>query len=240
MENSLYITLSRQEALRRQLDVVSNNIANMNTTGFKSQRMLFLEYLERPDREGDRMSFVQDYGLQRNVDVGPIQVTNNELDVALRSDGYFAIETISGPRYTRGGALQLNADRELVDRSGLPLLDANNQRIIMPAGTTEIHIAGDGTVSTENGEVAKLKVVTFADPQKMMELGGGLYETAQAEIAVEQPQVTQGAIEGSNVQGVVEVTQMIDVLRTYQSVQKLIDTEHERIRGAIGKLARVQ
>jgi flagellar basal-body rod protein FlgF len=73
-----------------------------------------------------------------------------------------------------------------------------------------------------------------------MELGGGLYETAQAEIAVEQPQVTQGAIEGSNVQGVVEVTQMIDVLRTYQSVQKLIDTEHERIRGAIGKLGRVQ
>ncbi|MFV3076003.1 flagellar basal-body rod protein FlgF [Niveispirillum fermenti] len=240
MENSLYITLSRQEVLRRQLEVVSNNIANMNTTGFKSQRMLFLEYLERPDRQGDRMSFVQDYGLLRNVDVGPLNVTNNEMDVALRGEGYFVLETLSGPRYTRGGALQLNADREIVDRAGLPLLDTNNQRIVLPADSVQVHIAGDGSISTENGPLAQLKVVTFADQQRMMELGGGLYETNQEEIAVAQPEVSQGAIEGSNVQGVVEMTQMIDVLRTYQSVQKLIDTEHERIRGAIGKLTRVQ
>ncbi len=240
MENSLYITLSRQEALRRQLDVVSNNIANMNTTGFKSQRMLFLEYMERPDRQGDRMSFVQDFGLQRNVDAGPITVTNNELDVALRSDGYFAVETLTGNRYTRGGAFQLNTDREIVDRSGLPVLDTNNQRIVIPANATQIHIAGNGAVSTEQGQLGQMKVVTFANEQRMMELGGGLYEANQEEIAVEQPQITQGAVEGSNVQSVVEMTQMIDVLRTYQSVQKMIDTEHERIRGAIGKLARVQ
>lgn len=240
MENSLYITLSRQEALRRQLDVVSNNVANMNTTGFKSQRMLFLEYLERPDKQGDRMSFVQDYGLQRNLEAGPLTVTNNELDVALRGDGYFAVETLSGPRYTRGGALQLNNNREIVDRAGLPLMDENNQRVVVPADATQIQIAGDGAVSTEQGPLGKLKVVTFADQQRLMELGGGLYETNQAEIAVTQPQVTQGAVEGSNVQGVVEMTQMIDVLRTYQSVQKMIDTEHERIRGAITKLGRVQ
>ena len=240
MENSLYITLSRQETLRRQLEVVSNNIANMNTSGFKSQRMLFLEYLERPEHQGDKMSFVQDYGLLRNTEVGPLNVTNNEMDVALRSEGYFAVETLSGTRYSRGGSLQLNANRELVDRAGLPLLDTNNRRIVLPADTAQVHIAGDGSVSTENGEVAKLKVVNFDDQQKLMELGGGLYETTQPEIPVEQPQVTQGAIEGSNVQGVVEVTQMIDVLRTYQSVQKLIDTEHDRIRGAIGKLAKVQ
>lgn len=240
MENSLYITLSRQEALRRQLDVVSNNIANMNTTGFKSQRMLFLEYLERPDRQGDRMSFVQDFGLQRNIDAGPITVTNNELDVALRGDGYFAVETLTGTRYTRGGAFQLNTNREIVDRSGLPVLDTNNQRIVIPADATQIHITGNGSVSTELGPIGQMKVVTFADEQRMMELGGGLYEANQEEIAVEQPQITQGAIEGSNVQSVVEMTQMIDVLRTYQSVQRMIDTEHERIRGAIGKLGRVQ
>ncbi|MFV3129341.1 flagellar basal-body rod protein FlgF [Niveispirillum sp. KHB5.9] len=240
MENSLYITLSRQEALRRQLDVVSNNIANMNTTGFKSQRMLFLEYMERPDKQGDRMSFVQDYGLLRNTEAGPLTVTNNELDVALRGEGYFAVETLSGTRYTRGGAFQLNSNREVVDHSGLPLMDTNNQRIVVPADAKDIHIAGDGSVGTEAGPLGKLKVVTFADQQKMMELGGGLYEANQEEIAVEQPEVTQGTIEGSNVQSVVEMTQMIDVLRTYQSVQKMIDTEHERIRGAIGKLARVQ
>lgn len=240
MENSLYITLSRQEALRRQMEVTSNNIANMNTSGYKAQRMLFLEYLERPDRQGDRMSFVQDYGLQRNVDVGPLTVTNNEMDVALRSEGYFAVETLTGTRYTRGGAFQLNADREVVDKSGLPLLSDANQRIVIPADAVEIKITGDGTVSTEAGPVAKLKVVTFAEQQRLMELGAGLYETTQAEIAVTQPMVTQGAIEQSNVQSVAEMTQMIDVLRTYQSVQKMIDTEHERMRTAIRQLGRVQ
>jgi flagellar basal-body rod protein FlgF len=240
MENSLYITLSRQEALRRQMEVISNNIANMNTTGFKSQRMLFLEYLERPNREGDRMSFVQDYGLQRNTDAGPMTITNNQLDLALRGEGYFTVETFSGPRYTRGGAFQLNANRELVDRAGLPVLGENNQRITIPEGTSQINIKADGTVETEQGVAGKLKVVNFEDEQKLTELGGGIYSTEQPEIPVEQPEVTQGALEGSNVQSVVEMTQMIDVVRTYQNVQKMIDTEHERIRGAIAKLAKAQ
>ncbi len=240
MENSLYITLSRQEALRRQMEVISNNVANMNTTGFKSQRMLFLEYLERPNREGDRMSFVQDYGLLRNTEAGPLSITKNPLDLALRGDGYFTVETLSGPRYTRGGAFQLNANREIVDRAGLPVLGENNQRLTIPDGTNQIDIQGDGTVKTEQGVVGKLKVVNFADEQKLMELGGGLYSTDQDEIRIEQPQVTQGALESSNVQSVVEMTQMIDVIRTYQNVQKMIDTEHERIRTAIRQLARAQ
>ncbi|MDG5493884.1 flagellar basal-body rod protein FlgF [Niveispirillum sp. BGYR6] len=240
MENSLYITLSRQEALRRQMEVISNNVANMNTTGFKSQRMLFLEYLERPNREGDRMSFVQDYGLLRNTEAGPLSITNNQLDLALRGEGYFTVETLSGPRYTRGGAFQLNANREIVDRAGLPLLGENNQRITIPATANQIEIQGDGTVKTEQGVVGKLKVVNFEDEQKLMELGGGLYSTDQDEIRIEQPQVTQGALESSNVQSVVEMTQMIDVIRTYQNVQKMIDTEHERIRTAIRQLARAQ
>ncbi|WP_114391695.1 flagellar basal-body rod protein FlgF [Oleisolibacter albus] len=240
MENSLYITLSRQEALRRQMEVVANNIANMNTTGFKGQRMLFQEFLERPDSQGDRMSFVQDYGLMRNTQVGPIQVTNNQLDVALKGDGYFAVETLSGPRYTRGGSFQLNPDRELVDRNGLPVLGDGNQRIVIPAQAVRIDIKGDGTVETDQGQAGKLKVVTFADEQRMTELGGGLYSTTQEEVAVEQPQITQGALEGSNVQSVVEMTQMIDVARAYQSVQKMMDSEHERIRTAISKLARAQ
>ncbi|MQP66471.1 flagellar basal-body rod protein FlgF [Niveispirillum sp. SYP-B3756] len=240
MENSLYITLSRQEALRRQMEVISNNVANMNTTGFKSQRMLFLEYLERPNREGDRMSFVQDYGLLRNTEAGPLSITNNQLDLALRGEGYFTVETLSGPRYTRGGAFQLNANREIVDRAGLPLLGENNQRITIPATAGQIEIQGDGTVKTEQGVAGKLKVVNFEDEQKLMELGGGLYSTDQDEIRIEQPQVTQGALESSNVQSVVEMTQMIDVIRTYQNVQKMIDTEHERIRTAIRQLARAQ
>lgn len=240
METSIYITLSRQEALRRQMEVVSNNIANMNTTGFKAQRMLFLEYLERPDRQGDRMSFVQDFGLMRNTQAGPINVTSNPLDVAIRGEGYFGVETLSGTRYTRGGSFQLNNDRELVDRNGLPLLTEGGQRIVIPADATNISIKGDGSVETEQGPLGKLKVVTFADEQRLQELGGGLYTTDQEEQPVATPQVAQGALEGSNVQSVVEMTQMIDVVRSYQSVQRMLDNEHERIRGAVRTLAKTQ
>ena len=240
MENTLYIALSRQEALRRQMEVVANNIANMNTTGFKSQRPLFLEYLEQPDRQNDRMAFVQDFGLLRNVSPGPLTITQNPLDVAIRESGYFAVETFAGPRYTRGGSFVLNADRELVDPNGLPVLDQQDQRIIVPAAAQDIRISGTGTVSTEQGELARLKVVTFADEQRIELLGGGLYSTDQEEIPVENPKIAQGAIEGSNVQPVVEMTQMMDVARAYQSTQRMIDSEHERIRNALQKLSRAQ
>ncbi|WP_119678531.1 flagellar basal-body rod protein FlgF [Indioceanicola profundi] len=240
MENTLYIALSRQEALRRQVDVMANNVANMNTTGFKAQRMLFLEYLEQPDRQQDSMSFVQDFGLMRNVAPGPLMVTDNPLDVALRDRGYFAVETFAGPRYTRGGSFQMNADRELVDGNGLPVLSDQDARIIIPAAAQHVTITGNGTVMTEEGEVARMKVVTFADEQRMETLGGGLYATAQEPEVLENPQVAQGAIEGSNVQPVVEMTQMMEVVRQYQNTQKMIDGEHERIRTALQKLSRVQ
>src|SRR5262245_10619145 len=122
METPIYIALSRQETLRRQMDVIANNIANMNTTGYKSQRMLFLEYLEQPAR-GEKLSFVQDFGMMRDVRPGNLNITNNQLDVALRSEGFFAVDTAGGARYTRGGAWQLNDQRQIVDVNGLPLLD---------------------------------------------------------------------------------------------------------------------
>lgn len=240
MENTLYIALSRQEALRRQMDVMANNIANMNTTGFKNQRMLFQEYLEQPVRQQDSMAFVQDFGLLRNIQPGPLNVTDNPLDVALRDRGYFTVETFAGPRYTRGGSFTINSDRELVDVNGLPVLSDTDTRIIIPIEAQNIAISGTGTVSTEDGEIAQLKVVTFADEQRMELLGGGLYATDQQPEFVENPEIAQGAIEGSNVQPVVEMTMMMEVVRQYQSTQKMIDSEHERIRGALQKLSRAQ
>ncbi len=240
MENPIYIALSRQDALRRQMDIVAHNVANMNTAGFKAQRMLFLEHLEKPTRQDDRMSFVTDFGTLRNIDAGPLQVTDNPLDLALRGEGYFAVETLNGPRYTRAGGFQLNADRELVDKNGLPVLNDQDQRIVIPEGAARITVQGDGQIETELGPVARLKVVTFADQQRMQELGAGLYSTEQEEVPVAAPQVTQGAIEGSNVQPVLEMTAMIDVLRAYQSTQRMLDSEHERQRTAIRQLGRVQ
>ncbi|MDE1147676.1 MAG: flagellar basal-body rod protein FlgF [Azospirillaceae bacterium] len=237
MENPIYIALSRQEALSRQMDVVANNIANMNTTGYKQQRVLFQEYMEKPGR-GERVSFTQDYGLMRDTRAGVMQSTNNTLDVALKGDGYFTVETLSGPRYTRAGNFQINDRRELVDQNGLPVLDRNDNRITIPDNISDLKIQGDGTVMADRAQLAQLKVVNFDDQQKMQTLGGGLLTTTQTPQAVTNPQVIQGALEGSNVQAIVESTNMIEVLRQYQLNQKMIEEEHDRIRNAITHLTK--
>jgi flagellar basal-body rod protein FlgF len=238
METPIYIALSRQETLKRQMDVIANNIANMNTSGFKSQRMLFTEFLEQPAR-GEKLSFVEDFGMMRDIRPGALTITNNQLDVALRSEGFFAVDTAAGPRYTRGGSWQLNDQRQIVDVNGLPLLDEAGNRLTVPQNAAEIRVQGDGTIETDVGPLGKLKVVTFADPQQMEELGAGLYTTKQAEQPVAQPQIAQGAVENSNVQPIIEMTQMIEVLRQYQNNQKIIDSEHDRQQTAIRQLGRV-
>lgn len=245
MENPLYIALSRQTALRRQLDVTAHNVANMNTTGFKNQRMLFVEYVARPEGAGvlprdQRMSMVQDLSVLRDLQQGPIATTGNALDVALQGEGYLAVETTAGTRYTRAGRLQLDGERRLVDGNGLPVLDDADRPIQVPQDAGAVTIAADGAIATEaGGPLGRLKVVAFERPQFMTELGGGLYETDQPEGPAEGTAVVQGALEQSNVQPIVEMTQMTEILRQYQSTQRLIENEHERQRSAIQRLARV-
>ncbi|MBP2292081.1 flagellar basal-body rod protein FlgF [Azospirillum rugosum] len=238
METPIYVALSRQMTLRRQLDVISNNIANMNTTGFKQQRMLFTEFLERPGMH-EQVSFVQDRAVVRDLATGGLTQTGNPLDVALTGHGYFTVDTANGPRYTRAGNFQLNDQRQLVDGGGLPVLADNRQPITIPEGTRDIKITGDGTVATELGPVGKLNIVTFKNEQLMTEVGSGLYVSdEEPQPAPADTKVAQGMLENSNVKPVVEMTAMIDIQRQYQSNQRMIENEHERIRSAIQKLGR--
>lgn len=238
MENSIYVALSRQMALQRQLDVTSNNIANMNTTGYKNQRMLFTEFLEKPGLH-ERVSFVQDRAVVRDLSVGGMTQTGNPMDLALTGQGYFTVDTAGGPRYTRAGNFRMNDQRQMVDGGGLPVLADNGQPITLPAGTSDVKISGDGTVSTELGPVAKLNIVTFKNEQLMTEVGAGLYVSdEEPQPAPADTKVAQGLLEGSNVKPVVEMTQMIEVQRSYMSAQRVVDNEHERIRSMIQKLGR--
>ncbi len=238
MENSIYVALSRQMALQRQLDVTSNNIANMNTTGYKNQRMLFTEFLEKPGMH-EKVSFVQDRAVVRDLSVGGMTQTGNPMDLALTGHGYFTVDTASGPRYTRAGNFRMNDQRQMVDGGGLPVLADNGQPITLPAGTSDVKVSGDGTVSTELGPVGKLNIVTFKNEQMMTEVGAGLYVTdEEPQAAPKDTKVAQGLLEGSNVKPVVEMTQMIEVQRNYMSAQRVIDNEHERIRSMIQKLGR--
>lgn len=243
MKNTLYIALSRQTSLWDQLDMVANNIANVNTTGYKGAQPYFTEYLSKSKTDekllDDRLSFVHDFGISRNFAEGVFSSTGNSLDVAIHGDGYFAIETPQGIRYSRNGQFKLNQDGMLVNNSGYAVLGQNGNPIFIAPEETQINIARDGSISTENGVVATFQIVEFDNLQKLRATHSGLYENPIDNAAtVVTPQVEQGMLEQSNVNAVMEMTNMIKLQRAYENVQKMIDTEHTRRQNAIQAYAR--
>ena len=237
MENSIYLAISRQLALRNNMDITANNIANMNTTGFRSQHMLFNEYIEDPKGADDELSFVLDKGQYQTTTAGPMKLTGNQLDVAISGPAYIGITGPGGQQfYTRAGAFQMDAAGIITDASGNPVSDAGGGQIIVPAGSTEIKIDEQGNVSNQDGQIAQIMMVEFENLQMLEAQGNNLYATDQAGIPAENSVMKQGVLEGSNVQPVQEMTNMIDTLRTYQSVQNLLSEENDRLRDAIDKL----
>ncbi|MBX3447709.1 MAG: flagellar basal-body rod protein FlgF [Parvibaculaceae bacterium] len=239
MENALLIGLSRQMAMAREMATIANNIANVNTTAFKAETMMFEQYLktdaseESPDR---RISFVQDVGQYRNMRDGALQTTGNPFDVAIAGEGFFRIETEAGVRYTRNGNFNLNNEGQLVTSAGDLVLTDAGAPIAFANDETGITIARDGTISTDQGRRGRLAVVTFENPQDMKKTGDSLLETAQQEVPAENIRLVQGALEGSNVNPILEMTNMIDVSRSYASAQKLIDQADQMRRQAIQQL----
>lgn len=238
MENTSLIALSRAITLQRQMELVANNVANMNTTGFKAEQPLFIEYVNKPQRD-EKYSMVQDYATLRDLAAGPITQTGNPLDAALEGDGYFTLDTIDGPRYTRNGNFTMNAERQLVNSQGLPVLDDSGNPLTIPQNATDITITPDGIVMGDAQQVGRLGIATFRNEQFMTQMGNGLYQTDEKPVQSENTVVRQGFLEGSNVQSIVEMTTMVDVNRQYQNIQNLLKTEHDRLRNAYSKLAKL-
>ena len=241
MENSIYTGLSLQMALQAKMDVVANNIANLNTPGYRGQNMVFTEYLAKTDngdKPKDNLSMVLDYGHYQNMQAGPMQMTGNPLDTALQGPGWFGVQMPQGTMYTRAGNFQINVNGELVTGTGMLVSGEGGGTIVIPPEAKEIKIAKDGTVSTDAGEVGRIGVFEFANDQDLQATGNGLYKTDAAANPAEKTQVLQGMLEGSNVQPVLEMTRMIDVLRTYQNTQKILQNEHDRERTMIQRMTR--
>ena len=239
MENISYVGLSRQMALHNLMEVTANNMANMNTPGFKSQNVLFKEYLNKSQTNGEKISQVQDYGTYRDLGQGSLIQTSNNLDLAIHGDGFFAVKEGSDIRYTRAGAFSLNSNREIVTREGFLVMSDSGGPLVLPEDAAQITIARDGSVSTEKGSVGRLKVVTFDDPQILKPIGNGLFDANNArEKPVETVSVEQGMLENSNVQPLLEMNKMIKIMRMYQSAQNMLVTDHERMRGAIQRLTK--
>lgn len=246
MENALLIGLSRQVAMQRELDVVANNIANLNTTGFKAGGNIFEEYLMPLARESGfmgkdaRVSFVRDRATWQDFSQGPIQQTGNPLDVAIDGAGFLAVQTARGERYTRNGALQINAAGELVTSEGDKVLGDGGPIVLQPQDR-DVSIGRDGSVSVAAGARGRLRLVTFAQPQRLQKDGGSTFAApagVQAETAT-SARVVQGSIEKSNVHGVLEMTRMIDVTRSYATIAQMLQQQSDLRRTAIQQLAEI-
>jgi flagellar basal-body rod protein FlgF len=243
METTNYIALSRQAGLRRELNLVANNMANLNTPAYQGESMMFVEYLaDTQHGKTGEMSFVQDLSTVRDLTEGPMKRTENPLDLAISGRGYFTIQTEDGPRYTRNGAFQLNDQGEIVNKANQPLVDANGNPIQVPGDAQSIEIGEDGTIATEFGPIARLEPVAFENEQLLNKRANGLYEAREEQAAepAEDARVLQGMIEGSNVEGVVEMTRLIDLSRSYASANKFTESEHERILRAVRTLVASQ
>jgi flagellar basal-body rod protein FlgF len=243
MDTTGYLALSRMVALQRQTDMTAHNIANANTPGFKASRMVFSDYLvtqRRVDQPlGARtVQFVQDRGTHRDMTTGALQATGNPLDVALAEDGFLVFDTPGGERYGRNGRLTLDPDGRLVGPQGFPVLSDAGAPIVIAPDEGRISIATDGTISTENGEIGRLGVVRFADPQALRAEGANLYAADEEPLPVEAPVVMQGVVEASNVQAVVEMTMLMAQMREFQFATQFVEREGERQTQAIERLTR--
>jgi flagellar basal-body rod protein FlgF len=251
MQNALLIGLSRQTMLERQLDVVSNNIANVNTTGFKADASLFEQYLMSGAHEDNfkasdrRVSYVQDRGTFRDMSQGAAEQTKNPLDIAIDGAGFLVVQTPAGERYTRDGGLQLNGLGQLVTAAGNPVLGTGGPIVFQPTDH-DVNVTPDGTITVQEGTShtdslrGKLRLVSFADAQKLLKEGSNLYSAGEGSAQPDvKSMVRQGFIEKSNVNAVAEMSRMIEVNRAYTQVSTLLQQESDLHKSAIEKLADV-
>lgn len=238
MQAASYIALSSQMALRRQMDVVANNLANSSTPAFKAERMLFSEFLNR-GATAQSLSFVQDLGTVRDTKQGPITRTGNSLDLALQGDGYLKVQTPLGPRYTRNGRLQLDATGQVVTSQGYALLADGDRPLSVPTDAQDITVTRDGTMSTAQGQVGRVAVVRFDNERDLVPASGGLYVTEAQPVPASGTVVLQGMIEESNVEPIVEMTRLMTISRNFSFAKDLGDGESDRVRSAIDKLGKV-
>jgi flagellar basal-body rod protein FlgF len=238
MENISYIGLSQQLAIQQQMNMVANNMANMSTPGYKTQNALFTDYMTMSKDKGG-VNQVLNATSYRDLSAGPMTQTYNPFDIAIQGEGYFAVETPQGVKYTRDGSFSMNTNRELVDKAGNKVM-GDGGPISFPPEASNMKISADGSISGSTGALGRIKVVTLDNPQAMERGGDNLFSLKDAkEKPVENLKIVQGALEGSNVNPVLEMNRMIELLRMFQSTQKMLQNDHEMARTMIDKLTKV-
>ncbi|MCL5807293.1 MAG: flagellar basal-body rod protein FlgF [Deltaproteobacteria bacterium] len=211
-----------------QLEHITTNLANAATPGFKAEHLLVMNALLEESKAGDHTtpltSLVVDFGQ------GISQKTDNPLDVSLQGDGFFVVQTKEDLAYTRKGDFTVNSRNQMVTQSGYPVVGEGGPIVL---GNGKIHISEDGSVFVDEGQVGKLKIVDFVNRQTLRNIGGGLYlDEGEAGIKkVDKPHISSGSIELSNVNVISEMAEMINIHRTFETYQKIIQqlTEQDKL-----------
>jgi len=220
-----------------QLDHIANNLANSGTSGFKVQQLHVLQTLEEDvGTEGiDPAATV----LFTDFSQGIIQRTDNPLDLALQGDGFFVVQTPEGQAFSRKGDFTVNKLKQIVTQMGDPVIGEGGTAITVTDG--KIHVSDNGAVYVDGNQVGKFRIVDFSDRQVLENTGGGLYrDPGTAGLSqVEKPKISSGFIELSNVNIVKEMTEMIDIQRSFETYQKIIQTLTEDDKLATSRIGRL-
>ncbi len=238
MGNSSYIALSRQSGLFREMQVVANNIANMSTTGYRKEGVVFSEFVQALDGRAPSVSMATGDVRTTIETQGALSETGNRFDLAIEGPGYFLLDTPDGRALTRAGNFTPNANGELVTPQGHRLLDAGAAPVFVPADARSVSIASDGTLSVDGDPVAQLGLYKPANPADLLRSDGVMFMANGGVEPADGGSIVQGFLEESNVSPVAEIARMIEVQRAYELGQGLMEKEDSRIRRALETLGK--
>lgn len=247
MNEAIYTAASGALVQQLRFEVLTNNLSNANTVGFKEDRTVFSTMLGSAAAAGEQASGtpvtasivtagsevistnvgVVLEGVKTDFSAGPITQSGNALDLALNGNGFFSVKTPTGTLFTRAGAFTLDGEGRLVTADGFPVLGEGGE--VRLQGET-VAIGADGTVQVDGNQVATLKIVEFPPETALRKIGDTLcapVDPAAKESKAVSCEVLQGYVEQSNVNAVKSMTEMIEVLRAYEAYQKVIQSVDE-------------
>ncbi|HET6466575.1 MAG TPA: flagellar basal-body rod protein FlgF [Nitrospiria bacterium] len=244
--DSIYPALSGALALEKRLEIISNNVANVNTTGFKRSLAIFsgLDGDRQPGSSMPPVAFETFDRVVYDYSSGPMRQTDAPLDLAIEGDGFFGVQTPEGVRYTRNGHFKMDDQGRIITSQGFPVLGGGGP-ITLPLG--RVLVDSDGRISVaeseSNGqrtEIDVLPVMVTQDPSGLVPVGESLFKASDGTaMSPAEGQILQGSLEGSNVNPVEEMVSMIQVLRLYEAAQKTINTADEAAAKASTEVGKV-
>ncbi|MFQ5454937.1 MAG: flagellar basal-body rod protein FlgF [Nitrospirota bacterium] len=240
MNNGIYSVLSGSIAQERRLEIITNNIANINTPGYKREEPIFQRYIPKsfenisPVSNKDKV-YVEVVRTMTQFSPGGIKDTGNPLDLAIEGNGFFVVETDNGTRYTRSGNFTLDSERRLVTQDGSVVLGEGGP-ILLEEG--KISVDADGKISVNNNEVGALLITDFPD-MNVLQKDSNTFFKGEGGVPSENFKVIQGKIELSNVEPMSELSSMIEVIRSYQAYQKVIQTISDTTSRSINEVGKI-